>query len=81
MPSLTWLVAHRGVGRDHDQQLPPPLVDHRPPGAHHLTITITASHYWLDGAVAAVLVAWAVVVIGQPAEERVPRPTFAAASG
>ena len=46
-----------------------------------LTITITANHYWLDGAVAAVLVAWAVVVVGQPAEERVPRPTFAPASG
>ncbi len=46
-----------------------------------LTITITANHYWLDGAVAAVLVVWAVVVVGQPAEERVPRPAFAAASG
>ncbi len=46
-----------------------------------LTITITANHYWLDGAVAAVLVAWAVVVVGQPAEERVPRSTFAPASG
>jgi hypothetical protein len=46
-----------------------------------LTITITANHYWLDGAVAAVLVAWAVVVVGQPAEERVPKSTFAPASG
>ena len=33
-----------------------------------LAVTITANHYWLDGAVAAVLVVWAVVVIGRPAE-------------
>jgi hypothetical protein len=35
-----------------------------------LAITLTANHYWLDGAVAAVIVVWAVVVIFRPYEAR-----------
>jgi hypothetical protein len=33
-----------------------------------LAVTVTANHYWLDGAVAAVLVVWAVFAIARPQE-------------
>ena len=36
-----------------------------------LAVTITANHYWLDGAVAAVLVVWAVVLMGRR-QENIP---------
>ena len=42
-----------------------------------LAVTVTANHYWLDGAVSAVLVVWAVVVICRPVEAREPANTLA----
>jgi PAP2 superfamily len=35
-----------------------------------LAVTLTANHYWLDGAVAAVLVFWAIFVVYQRGEVR-----------
>jgi hypothetical protein len=46
-----------------------------------LAITVTANHYWLDGAVAAVLVVWAVLVICRPSEARGPGRALAGVSG
>ena len=42
-------------------------------------ITVTANHYWLDGAVAAVLVVWAVLLICRPYEARRPATTLVGA--
>jgi PAP2 superfamily len=44
-------------------------------------VTVTANHYWLDGAVSAVLVAWAVFAIARPQEQREPRGTLVGATG
>jgi hypothetical protein len=46
-----------------------------------LAVTVTANHYWLDGAVAAVLVVWAVFAIARPRDEREPRGTLIGATG
>jgi len=46
-----------------------------------LAVTVTANHYWLDGAVAAVLVVWAVVTLGRPAEQRVRERGLVTAPG
>jgi hypothetical protein len=51
------------------------------PIATVLAITLTANHYWLDGAVSAVLVFWAVCVIFRPAETRQRRGTLAGVPG
>jgi hypothetical protein len=46
-----------------------------------LAVTVTANHYWLDGAVAAVLVVWAVFAIARPQDEREPQSTLVGATG
>jgi hypothetical protein len=46
-----------------------------------LAVTVTANHYWLDGAVAAVLVVWAVAVICRPARAPEPAKTLAGLAG
>ena len=46
-----------------------------------LAVTVTANHYWLDGAVAAVLVVWAALLVYRPREAHRPANRLAGVPG